>query len=48
MQRRVSGLVVAAMLSAAVQIPADTLVACTEGSPDFLNAVSGTAEALRA
>ncbi len=43
MPRRVGGLVVAAALFAAAQARADTLVVCTEGSPDFLNAALSTA-----
>lgn len=43
MSVRVSGLVFAAALGAAVQARADTLVVCTEGSPDFLNAALSTA-----
>ena len=43
MPRRIPCLVVAAALSAAVQARADTLVVCTEGGPDFLNAALGTA-----
>jgi len=43
MPMRVSSLVFVAALTAAVQARADTLVVCTEGSPDFLNAALSTA-----
>ncbi len=45
MSMRVSGLLLAAALAAplATQARADTLVVCTEGSPDFLNAALSTA-----
>ncbi|MBV9782192.1 MAG: ABC transporter substrate-binding protein [Acidisphaera sp.] len=43
MAKRIMALVFAAVLAAASGVRADTLVVCTEGSPDFLNAALSTA-----
>ncbi len=43
MSYRIAALAVAAALAAAPRAQADTLVVCTEGSPDFLNAALSTA-----
>ena len=43
MSKRIAALALAAALASGVQARADTLVVCTEGSPDFLNAAMSTA-----
>ena len=43
MPRRIAQLALAAALVVGVEARADTLVVCTEGSPDFLNAAMSTA-----